>query len=151
MSGEPDPLYVRARAALLDTLVALEPHLHADALDVLRRLRAVETEDLARRLGTLRASEIAGAVTNEAIALILTLFGSTMADGVLMAVRAAGDQEDSDTIAQSMVALIADLVGDPAPQKNQRGAGVHAHVAVVHSSTRCAESSQLSRSDRHTS
>jgi hypothetical protein len=29
MSGEPDPLYVRARAALLDTLVALEPHLHA--------------------------------------------------------------------------------------------------------------------------
>jgi hypothetical protein len=29
MSGEPDPLYVRARAALLDTLDALEPHLDA--------------------------------------------------------------------------------------------------------------------------
>lgn len=29
MSGDPDPLYVRARAALLDTLDALEPHLDA--------------------------------------------------------------------------------------------------------------------------
>lgn len=29
MSGDPDPIYVRARAALLDTLEALEPHLDA--------------------------------------------------------------------------------------------------------------------------
>ena len=32
MSGEPDPLYVRARAALLDALVALKPHLNAVVL-----------------------------------------------------------------------------------------------------------------------
>ncbi len=29
MPGEPDPLYVRARAALLDALTALQPHLDA--------------------------------------------------------------------------------------------------------------------------
>lgn len=29
MPGDPDPLYVRARAALLDALVALEPHIDA--------------------------------------------------------------------------------------------------------------------------
>ena len=32
MSGEPDPLYVRARAALLDALNALEPQLDAVVL-----------------------------------------------------------------------------------------------------------------------
>ena len=32
MPGEPDPLYVRARAALLDALNALEPHLDAVVL-----------------------------------------------------------------------------------------------------------------------
>ncbi len=32
MPGEPDPLYVRARAALLDALHALEPHLDAVVL-----------------------------------------------------------------------------------------------------------------------
>jgi hypothetical protein len=32
MSGDPDPLYVRARTALLDALVALEPHLDAVVL-----------------------------------------------------------------------------------------------------------------------
>ena len=32
MSGAPDPLYVRARCALLDALDALEPHLDAIVL-----------------------------------------------------------------------------------------------------------------------
>ncbi len=32
MSGAPDPLYVRARRALLDALDALEPHLDAIVL-----------------------------------------------------------------------------------------------------------------------
>ena len=80
-----------------------------DALDVLRLLRAVETEDLARRLAVLRASDIAGAVTSEAISLVPTLFGDPTSEGVLMAVRAAGDQEDPETIAASLVALAIDL------------------------------------------
>jgi hypothetical protein len=49
-------------------------------------------------------------VTNEAIALIPSLFGDPTTEGVLMTVRAAGDQDDPDTIAESMVALVADLL-----------------------------------------
>lgn len=79
------------------------------ALDVLRLLRAVETEDLMQRLAHLRAAEVSGATTNAAIAQLPALFGDPASEGVLMAVRAAGDQEDPDTIAGSLVALVDDL------------------------------------------
>ncbi len=81
-----------------------------DALDVLRLLRAVETENLARGVELLRGSEVAGAVTAEAIALLPKLFGDLDADGVAMAVRAAGEGEASETIAASLVALARALV-----------------------------------------
>ena len=110
----PGALLVAKTHKIAERVGAMDRVRDKDALDVLRLLRAIETEDLARRLGTLRASDVAGAVTNEAIALIPILFGNTTAEGVLMATRAAGDQEDSDTIARSMVALTTDLVGDPA-------------------------------------
>lgn len=80
-----------------------------DALDVLRLLRAVDTDDLAARLRTLRADELAGPVTEEALDLLPRLFGSEASDGVVMAVRAAGGAEDPATIAGSFVALVDDL------------------------------------------
>jgi len=48
-------------------------------------------------------------VTIEALALIPTLFGDASAEGALMAVHAVGDQEDAETITESMVALVSDL------------------------------------------
>lgn len=80
-----------------------------DALDVLRLLRATETEHLAGRLGALLADNLAAAVTTEALGVIPRLFGSQQSDGVLMAVRAAGAAEEPATIAGSLVALVADL------------------------------------------
>ncbi len=81
-----------------------------DALDVLRLLRSVETDTLTGRLAILRASDMAGGVTVEAIELLPSLFGSANAEGVLMAVRAAGSGEDAETISGSMVILVNDLI-----------------------------------------
>jgi hypothetical protein len=49
-----------------------------DALDVLRLLRAVETDDIAQRLQRLTDSDIAAAVTREARIHIEDLFGDVM-------------------------------------------------------------------------
>ncbi|CAN5249869.1 hypothetical protein BH20ACT8_BH20ACT8_11030 [soil metagenome] len=80
-----------------------------DALDVLRLLRSVETDDLARRLRSLLGDELAASVTTEAIERIPQLFSNDRSDGVMMAVRAAGTGEDPATIAGSLVALASDL------------------------------------------
>lgn len=80
-----------------------------DALDVLRLLRAIDTEDLAARVQRLRFNEIAGAVTAEAVDLLPRLFGEETSNGVVMAVRAAGNTENPATIAASVVALVDDL------------------------------------------
>lgn len=80
-----------------------------DALDVLRLLRSVATKDLADRVAILRRSDLSAAVTNEAVGLLPDLFGTTESAGVDMAVRAAGSAEDPNTIAHSLVALVADL------------------------------------------
>jgi hypothetical protein len=56
-----------------------------DALDVLRLLRAVATEDMAdRRRGSARSS-LPASVTAEALELLPSLFGEPNSDGVLMA------------------------------------------------------------------
>lgn len=83
-----------------------------DALDVLRILQATETVDLTRRLGELRADELSAAVTEEGITQLASLFGELDADGVEMAVRAAGVGVDSDTIAASMTTLVSDLLAE---------------------------------------
>lgn len=106
----PGALLVAKTHKIAERVGAMDRVRDKDALDVLRLLRAIETEDLARRLAALRASDVAGAVTNEAVALIPTLFGGPTAEGVLMAVRAAGDQEDPETISASITALIETLV-----------------------------------------
>jgi hypothetical protein len=81
-----------------------------DALDVLRVLRAIPTETLAERLNLLASSDLAGEVTAEARVQLTELFVSPDAEAVVMAVRAAGPEEDADTIAASLVALVQDLL-----------------------------------------
>jgi len=81
-----------------------------DALDVLRLLRSVPTDDLTDRLVMLRRTDLSAAVTNEAVGLLPDLFGTTESAGVAMAVRAAGQGEDPATIAGSVVALVEDLL-----------------------------------------
>lgn len=80
-----------------------------DALDVLRLLRATDTEDLSGRLSALRTHDLAASVTMEALDAMPRLFGTDQSDGVLMALRAAGAAEDPATIAGSLTALVADL------------------------------------------
>lgn len=83
-----------------------------DALDVLRLLRAVETDDLTARLSALTTNALSASVANEAIGLLPELFGATDNEGVAMAVRAAGPAEDSAALASSLVALTDDLVNE---------------------------------------
>ena len=80
-----------------------------DALDVLRLLRAIATDDLASRLRTLRDDGLAGAVMAEALDHLASLFGTTSSEGVAMAIRSAGGGEDPAVIAGSFVALVEDL------------------------------------------
>lgn len=80
-----------------------------DALDVLRLLRAVDTDVLAHRLRSLLAHDLARSVTEEAVRVLPELFGGSESHGTQMAVRAVGAGEDAATIAGSMVALVEDL------------------------------------------
>ncbi len=80
-----------------------------DALDVLRLLRAIDSDNLASRLRTLRDDELAAAVTAEALDHLASLFGSSNSEGVAMAIRSAGGGEDPGVIAGSFVALVDDL------------------------------------------
>lgn len=61
-----------------------------DALDVLRLLRAVPTDDLVHGVRRLMASGTAGEVTNEALESALDLLGRPDAPSSIMAARAAG-------------------------------------------------------------
>lgn len=81
-----------------------------DALDVLRLLRAIDAADLVEGLSRLRGSDVARQVTAESIGLLPRLFGDVSAEGVKMAVRAAGESEDAATIAASLIALVDDLL-----------------------------------------
>jgi hypothetical protein len=81
-----------------------------DALDVLRLLRAVETQELAMHLGMLGQDELAATVTIEARTLLQRFFARRESEAVLMAVRAAGTDEDPETIAGSMTELVSDLL-----------------------------------------
>jgi hypothetical protein len=53
-------------------------------------------------------------VTHEATAQLPRLFGSSSAEGVLMAVRAAGGSGPEETIAGSLSALVDDLLASVA-------------------------------------
>lgn len=81
-----------------------------DALDVLRLLQSIPTDELCARLARLRRDELSRDVTDEAIAQMPSLFGSADSLGVRMAVRAVEGLEDPDVIASSMVVLTNDLL-----------------------------------------
>ncbi len=76
---------------------------------MLRLLRAVDTDQLAERLALHSEIEVSADVTREAITQLPRLFGSSSAEGVLMAVRAAGGSGPEGTIAGSLSALVDDL------------------------------------------
>jgi hypothetical protein len=81
-----------------------------DALDVLRLLRAIPVERLARELRELGDSALAGDVTREAIEHLQALFGATSSSGAVMVVRATERLEDPNVMAESCVALTDDLI-----------------------------------------
>jgi hypothetical protein len=64
-----------------------------DALDLLRLQPAARIDELDARLHRLLDSTLAGPVTEEALGLVSSLFGTNDADGIAMAVRAAGTAE----------------------------------------------------------
>lgn len=81
-----------------------------DALDILRLLRGIALDVLADGLARLRAGELAGAVTLEALSALDRLFGHAEARGSVFAARAAEGLEDADTIKASCAALAQDLL-----------------------------------------
>lgn len=80
-----------------------------DALDVLRLLRTIRTEDLVAGLERLLETDVARAATVEAIALAADLLGTLRAPGPQMAARAAGGLEDPTVVATSLSTLWSDL------------------------------------------
>lgn len=80
-----------------------------DALDVLRLLRAVPTAQLADGLRGLLDSDVARAVTTEALALAVELLARPDSPGPRMAAQAAGGLEDPDVVANSLATLWSDL------------------------------------------
>jgi hypothetical protein len=81
-----------------------------DALDVYRLLRAVPTAELTRRFRGLREDPLSRAVAEQALQGLPGLFGARRRPGVLMATRATGAFEASETVAASLVTLTDDLL-----------------------------------------
>jgi len=81
-----------------------------DALDVLRLLRAFESDVLARSLLMLSREDLSASVTLEAVEYLRSLFEETKSPGSLMAARAVGVLDDPDTIAASCQTLVNELL-----------------------------------------
>ena len=81
-----------------------------DALDVFRILRAIPTEDLARRLAVLRASTEARAVAESALPQLQELFGRRSGRGIQLAIQASVRFIDPDELALSSISLTDDLI-----------------------------------------
>ena len=83
-----------------------------DALDVLRLLRAIALDEMARGMRRLLASDLADDVTRQAIELADGLLRQPDHIGPTMAARAVGGLEDPDVIAASLAALYTDVAND---------------------------------------
>lgn len=83
-----------------------------DAYDILRLLRACDTGELARRLGDLSRSDLAGETTREAIGSLGELFASRESGGAQMIARVVEGLADPDTEAMSAVILVQDLIAE---------------------------------------
>lgn len=106
----PAALIVTKLHKIEDRIDAPDRQSDKDALDVFRLLRAIPTQELARRFQSLREADLARDVTTSALERLPRLFGSLRAPGCAMAVRAAGPLEPGETLAASLVALTEDLL-----------------------------------------
>ena len=75
-----------------------------------RILRAIPTEDLARRLAVLRASTEARAVAESALPQLQELFGRRSGRGIQLAIQASVRFIDPDELALSSISLTDDLI-----------------------------------------
>jgi hypothetical protein len=82
-----------------------------DALDVLRLLRAIPTNDLAKTFAKLLQTPLSKDVTREALGGLKDLFTDPRAIGSQMAARAAGPLANADEITGSCAVLTTDLLG----------------------------------------
>jgi hypothetical protein len=87
-----------------------------DALDVLRLLRAVPTDELAGTFKKLLDTGLCSEVTREALASLKDLFSTARGVGSQMAVPAAGPLAAANEIAASCAALTMDLLGAVSPE-----------------------------------
>ena len=81
-----------------------------DALDVFRLLRAIPTEDLARRLDLVLASDEARAVATSATRQLEELFGQADSRGIELASQASARLIDPDELRLSSITLVHDLL-----------------------------------------
>ncbi len=81
-----------------------------DALDVLRLLRGTTTADMAGRMRRLLDDGKVRPVAEESLALLRQQFASRAGVGTVMALKAIGSLDDPEEIADSCVALSADLL-----------------------------------------
>lgn len=81
-----------------------------DALDVLRLLQGVSTEDLARRLTAILGDGRSAATGARALALFAELFGHRGSEGAVMAARAALPVMEADEVRLTCEALAGDLL-----------------------------------------
>jgi hypothetical protein len=81
-----------------------------DAHDIYRLLVATSTLELAARLQVLRADDLAGSVTEQALTLIDRLFRTPGSVGATMAGRAEALLGDPEVVAASTAALVGDLL-----------------------------------------
>lgn len=81
-----------------------------DALDVFRILRAIPTQDLARRMSLLRASNEAATVAESAISQLCELFGERSGRGIELAIQASALLIDPDELTLSSISLTDGLI-----------------------------------------
>ena len=81
-----------------------------DALDILRLLQAISTEELAEAFRQLTRAAVAAAVTREALTALEDLFAQANRPGSQTAVRAAGPLADPAQIAEPCAILTTDLI-----------------------------------------
>lgn len=81
-----------------------------DALDVLRILQAISTEDLARRLISILGDARSATTGARALERFADLFGDRRAEGAVMAARAAQPLMDADEVRLTCEVLAGDLL-----------------------------------------
>jgi hypothetical protein len=81
-----------------------------DALDVLRILQGIPTEDLARRLASIRGNARSATTGERALELFAELFGNRGGEGAVMAARATQPVMDADQVRLTCEVLAGDLL-----------------------------------------